>query len=344
MKKISYLVIILALASSCTSTLYTSIDVLRPAKVSFDKSAKNLLILNNTVIQPANYGHVSNLLGEKKKNVAINTDSLSYFCLSVVNEEFQKKEFFDNTYLKLSSTNNGGSFLIAQQPPADTVRALASKFDVDAILSLDKLKVNDQIIEYYNGGSGSFYALLEANYESSWTVSYPKLNKSTSFNFKDTIYWDYESFQRKKALESLPNRYNALIDGALYVGQNTMKKLVPWWDKEDRYFFKTDNKIMTLGMDSVYTKNWKAAIDIWESGLIKSKKTLQAKLLHNIAIAYEISGDMNKAMEYSKKSISAFLENSMVNYNNFFIIKQYEELLNNRIKEIKKINEQLGVE
>jgi hypothetical protein len=47
----------LLLFSSCTTMMYTSIDVLRPAKVSFDKNASNLLIVNNTVVQPNNIGH-----------------------------------------------------------------------------------------------------------------------------------------------------------------------------------------------------------------------------------------------------------------------------------------------
>jgi len=27
-----------------------------------------------------------------------------------------------------------------------------------------------------------------------------------------------------------------LVDGALYVGQNSIKRFVPYWDKSDRYF------------------------------------------------------------------------------------------------------------
>jgi Family of unknown function (DUF6340) len=344
MKKISFLIFIVAFTTSCTSTLFSTIDVLRPATISFDKSAKNILILNNTVVQPAIVGHTSQLLGEKKKNLSVNTDSLAIFCLSVVNEEFQKKEFFENTYLQLTSTNTNGSYLIAQPPLSDSLQALQSKYDVDAILSLDKLRVTDKLEEYYDEGIGSYYAILEANYESSWTVSYPKLNKSNSFSFKDTIYWDNESFQRKKALGAIPDRYNALIDGALHIGQTSMKKLVPWWDKEDRYFFSTNHKSMKMGLDSVYTKNWKAAILNWEKGLLKAKPALKAKLMHNMAVAYEIDGDMNKAWEYSQKSVSTYTSSSMVDYSNFFTINQYATQLKNRLAEIDLINKQLGIE
>ncbi len=330
-------------ATSCTTMLYTSIDVLRPAKVTFDKDAKSLLILNNSVPQPESYGHTYELYGEKKKNASLNTDSLATFCLSVINEEFQKNDFFPETQIHLPSVNVGGGFLIAKSPTKDTLKFMSQLYNTDVVLSLDKIKVNDRVADYYDNEENYFYAILEANYETNWSVSYPKLNKTQTYSFKDTIYWDAESYQRKKAIEALPNRYNALIDGALYVGQTTMKKLVPWWDKEDRYFFNTDNKVVKQGLDSVYVKNWTAAIEIWEKGLLNTNIPTQAKILYNIAVAHEINGNMPKAIEYVKKSLSTYETASIMEYNHYLTIYQYVETLEKRKKEIDNINQQLGV-
>jgi len=85
-----------------------------------------------------------------------------------------------------------------------------------------------------------------------------------------------------------------LVDGALYVGQNSIKRFVPYWDKSDRYFFNTSNKYMKQGMDSLYVKNWEAAISIWEKAMDKSGRSLKAKLSNNIAVAYEITGILIK--------------------------------------------------
>jgi len=345
MKKFVFPLILLfgIMVSSCTSMLYTSIDVLRPAKVTFEKDAKSLLIVNNSVSQPASYGHTNELAGEKKKNVSVNTDSLAIFCLSVVNEEFQKNDFFNQTNLNLETINDSGSFLIASSPKMDKLNDLSQKYDADVVLSLDKIKVNDRVSDFYNNETGKFYALFEANFESAWTVSYPKLNKSQSYNFKDTIYWEEENYLRKKALETLPKRYNALIDGALYVGQNTMKKLVPWWDKDDRYFFKTNNKYMKEGLDSVYVKNWSSAISIWKNGLSKSGIATQAKLLHNIATAYEIKGDMINAKLFNQKAIDTYESSTIMDYNHYITMRLYNQTLEKRQKEIETINRQLGV-
>lgn len=344
MKTRFYIVFVLfsALLSSCTTMLYTGIDVLRPAKVTFDKKATDLLVLNNSVVQPSTYGHTNELLMQKQKNVSVTTDSLAIFCLSVVNEEFNKKEFFSSVQLHLPTINPSGSFLMAVSPKIDTVKNIAKAYNANVVLSLDKIKVSDRIVEYYNEESSSFYAMLEANYESNWSVIYPELNVTQSISFKDTIYWDNEAYQRKKAVDGLPNRYNALIDGALYVGQSAMKKFVPWWDKEERYFFLTQNKVLKQGMDSVYVKNWKDAALIWENGLAKANTTLQAKLLYNIAIVYEIMGDMDKAKQYIEKSFAIYETNSVIDYNHYLTIRQYKDKLQKRIREIAEINKQLG--
>lgn len=50
MKKCSYLIVIFIniLLSSCSSLLFTTLDVLRPAQVAFPPEVNNLLIVNNT--------------------------------------------------------------------------------------------------------------------------------------------------------------------------------------------------------------------------------------------------------------------------------------------------------
>lgn len=338
-----YTLLVINLLSSCTTLMYTSIDVLRPAKVTFDKSASKLLIINNSVIQSKIVGHRNELLNEKVKNVTVNTDSLAIFCLSVVKEEFLKNDFFNSTELTINSINTSGNFSTPRTPKSDTLQALISEHGADVVLSLDKIKVADRIVEYYNEESNSFYAMLEANFESTWSVTNAKSLKSETYLFKDTIYWDAESYQRKKALSGLPDRYNALIDGALYVGQSAMKKFVPWWDKEDRYFFVNQNKGIKQGMDSVFVKNWSAAIQIWEKALLKASNPEKAKLNHNISVAYEISGDLKKAIEYNLKASKAYESTTIINFEHYFTIKQYELQLQERNKEVQLINKQLGV-
>lgn len=332
------------LVSSCTSKMYTSIDVLRPAEIQFDKDARKLLILNNSVPQPSTYGHTVQLIDEKKKNSTLNTDSLALFCLSVVNEEFQKNGFFAETSVQLESTNKTANFFELKLPSADTLKYLANTYGADVILSLDRIKVTDKVQDFYNQQYNSYLANFEANYESVWSVYNPKNNSFYSKVFRDTIYWEKEAYQRKTALMALPDRYNALIDGALHVGQSSMKKFVPWWDKEDRYFFVANNKIMKTAMDSVAARKWDAAVSTWKSGLMKARPSAKVLLYHNIAVANEIMGNIDEAMQYCNMGVDMIEKAQMISPDNILTILLYKDKLENRAKEIEELNKQLGTD
>jgi tetratricopeptide (TPR) repeat protein len=99
---------------------------------------------------------------------------------------------------------------------------------------------------------------------------------------------------------------------------------------------------MKQGIDSIYVKNWKAAIEIWESAMNKGGAGLKAKLANNIAVAYELSGDINKAKEYSEKALEYIQQNSVVEAKSFVTINNYATELRKRNKEIELIDKQLG--
>lgn len=329
--------------SSCTSMLYTSLDVLKPAKVTFDPGTNNLLIINNTVKQPDDYGHKTEFYNEKTKNIRQKADSLPLFCLNVVYEELANKEFFNTVQLHENSVNNKSDFFTIYPVSTDSINALCKKYGANVVLSLDRLKANDKITELFFDDTRSYYMALVARYESQWSIHYPGKDNYEKITFRDTIYWDAESYQRQKALSELPARSDALVDGALYVGQNSIKRFVPYWDKSDRYFFNTSNKYMKQGMDSLYVKNWEAAISIWEKAMDKSGRGLKAKLSNNIAVAYEITGDIDKAIEYAKKAYEYFESGSMLLNDKYFTWAiNYLKELSQRKNEIELIDKQLG--
>ncbi len=329
--------------TSCTELLYTSLDVLRPAKVTFASNANNLLLINNTAPQPDNLGHRTELLNQKTKNVSINTDSIPLFCLGALNEDLETNGFFSSVKLIPNSVNPSTNFSIVNPLDNSTVKKLCDENDADAILSLDKIKVNDDISEYYLNETSSFLAVFEVRYESSWSIHYPNSPETTSVQFKDTIYWETESYVRKKLMDGLPKRMDGIIDGALNVGKKSTSRFLPYWEKADRYFFNSKNKYMTQGMSFVYTKDWKKAIDSWEKILSTSKNpTTRAQAANNIAIAYEISGDIDKAINYAVQSYNSFAESYFSDYKTITRIYEYLEELNTRKKDIATLKKQLG--
>jgi len=331
--------------SSCTTTLlYTSLDVLRPAKTVFIPEATNLLIVNNAVTQPAENGHKTQLLNEKAKRVALPNDSLPIFCLGALKEDIEAKNFFSTVQLIPNTVNPGKDFNIIKRLNTDSVKNLCSTYNADVILSLDRIKVNDESIEYYVNENSTFLSTLDIKLETYWSIQYPnKPELRNSIQFKDTLYWESESLVRKKAMSGLPKRTDALIDAALNAGQKSVNRFIPYWEKVDRYFFNSYNKFMKQGMDSVYVKNWDAAIGCWEKAIEKSKNSrIQAQAQNNIAIAYEILGDIDKALDYANQSYYSFFQLSISDFDSLNRLTDYLTDLTQRKNEIEILKKQLG--
>lgn len=329
--------------SSCTKLLYTSLDVLRPAKVAFNSDVNNILIINNTVPQPADMGHSTRFAFEEAKKETFNTDSLSIFCLGALKEDIESKNFFSSVQLSPNSINTGTDFSSANYISDETVKALCSSTQTDAIISLDKIKVKDEITEVFDALSNSYVSTLELNFESYWSIHYPNKEEFYALQFRDTVYWGAESNSRKRGIKELPKREDALVDGALYVGQNTVNRLVPYWDKVDRYFFNPNKKYFKQAMDSVYVKNWNSAISNWQTAMNQSKSNwTKAQAANNIAIAYEITGNIDKALEYASQAFYNLQELSFADYNSFIRISDYVTELIQRRKDMITLKNQLG--
>jgi hypothetical protein len=347
MKKHNFKIILLVVGTfflnSCTGKLYTSLDVLRPAKVSFALDVNNLLIVNNTVTQPANYGHTNEFLNKKTSSVVVPTDSLSIFCLGTLAEELDSKNFFHSVQLKPTSISTNTKFLKTNILNDSIVKKLCLTNQADVLLSLDKIEVNDCLYESKIPKNNSFLFTLEVIYETSWSIHYLNKPEVTQVQYIDTVYWQTESFSRNQAINDLPNRKDALIDGALDTGHKSVNRFVPYWEKVDRFFFNPANKQMRQGMDSVYVKNWKSAITIWENVYKTSKNArIQAESANNIAIAYEITGNIDKALDYATKSYYSFGKLAFVDYDSFAQITDYIKELNQRKQDISILRKQVG--
>lgn len=331
------------LLASCSEMLYTGIEVLRPAKVTFPAEVNRLLIVNNSQPQADDYGHVTELFNERKRKVSVDTDSLPVYTMAAFAESVEEKEFFTYVNVNYESLKKTDDFLSSTSPSETEIADLATKNQVNAVISLDRILVNDNVAELFNQEENTFLAYMEARFEKHWTVFFPEMHQKFNLVTKDTVYWESESYYRQRALNGLPVRRDALIDGALITGAKDVDKFIPYWEKVDRYFFNFNKKSFKPGMDAVYKKDWEGAITCWKDLLSKTKsETFKAKIAHNLAVVYEIKEDLSKAYEYSNKSLEIFMNSVVVDYKSFMYVAEQNNSLKSRLTERKLLNRQLG--
>lgn len=343
-KLINYTIIVTILVlSSCTQMLYTSIDVLRPARVYFPSEVRDILIINNTDSQPHNLGHTTEYFYKPVEKISINTDSLPLFALSSFQRAVNEKEFFNRVKLVTDNKLRNSKFINPKPLFKSDIDTIMRQNNVDAAISLNRIVVQDVQAELNDEIDNSFTAFLEAKYELHWSIYDLNSQNSTSIITRDTIYWESKSYSQKKAQAGLPNRYDALIDGAVMAGEKAVEQFIPHWEKADRYFFTSTNSKFQAGIDSVYHMNWDGAIAIWENLYKKeSNAYTKARLANNLAVVYEIKGDIETAAEYADDALTSFNNLPVMDYRSFLIVINYVEDIHIRKKEIKKINLQLG--
>ncbi len=337
---IAFLSILLA---SCSGMLYTSIDVLRPAKVIFPADVNHLLIINNSLAQPHHYGHKTELFNETQKSMRVDADSIAIFALASFTESVIAKEFFASVNLIHNSINSGNDFFTVSLPDKSSVSYLANQNQANGIISLNRMLVNDIQGEIYNQEENTFIAYLEAKYEMQWSIHFPEKNKVFTLITNDTVYWESESFNRQRALNGLPDRRDALIDGALISGERVVKNFIPYWEQADRYLFNSSNKTFKAGLDSVYVRNWEGATQVWDALLNKLNNQYQkGKVAHNLSVVSEINGNIQKAYDYAAIALECFLNSAIMEYRNFMFVVEQHETLKQRINELEVLNKQLG--
>lgn len=301
-------------------------------------------MLNNTTPQPVGYGHKLEVLNQKSKNVSLNTDSVALFCLGALSEELNSKAFFKTVKLKKESLNASENFLKPLPLDADSIKNICNRYHADAAVILDKIKIEDLIAEYYIAENNTFAGVLEVQCETEWSIVDAKTEGYARLKYRDTIYWENPSYTIKSAMNNLPKRIDGVIDGALNAGKKIANRLTPYWDKEDRYFFKSGNKYIKAGIDSVYYKNWNGAALLWQHALKSGNATTRAFAAHNIAITKELSGEIDSAISYQQQAVTDYARSAFMTNQYLGIMSDYLNSLQRRKTELELLRKQIGNE
>lgn len=337
MKYIYSAIAIIVLFSSCkTQRMFTTLDILRPAEVTFSSDVKNVLIVNNATVQPYNVGHTT---AGYEASESVRFDSAALFCNAGLREGLETKEFFTTVDMAQTNQNHSDNFYKISILSKDNVKFLCDLYKTDAVISLDHIQTEDEISRFYSD-YGSVMSALDVKVTSTWSIHYPD-NKASSFKqFEDEFSWESET------LDDLPSRADALVDACILTGSNVAERMIPRWEKQDRYFYTPNNAAMQQAMDSVRYRKWRGAINLWQQASDQSNHYgLKYKAANNIAIAYEILGDTDKAVEYCELAIKLYpniITFGISENEDIYTTINYLEFLKKRKNEVELIKNQLS--
>lgn len=216
-----------------------------------------------------------------------------------------------NCTLKRNTPNS-----IKQTPLSwDVVSEICDTFKTDALLVLEDVSM------YVNTGYGSRYG-YDNNYNMvklyrasidfysrfHWRMYYPKKKQIVLDIDKnqDTLYWDSSEALLLKTFEKIPTVKIAAIETGIYSAKKLAGLITPEWKEVTRFYYAVKNKAIDQSILLASDGNWNGALQNWLSFVQEGNSSQRGKVMLNVALAYEMTGDLDKAIEWSKKSIQIY--------------------------------------
>jgi len=345
LKKIIYFLVaglILITSVSCTSTRTLTIEIPQQGKKELPSDIQSLTLISRTV--DTSYTNLDSDSLQRiffKQNFTLDTIIKDIQSVDTTIKALGELLFESGRYDFVIPENrfldvHRNSFLSIELSP-DRVKELCETYNTDAVLSLDHFKT--QVITNYdkdsffdqlvNGFTAYSYAEMAIIYEALFRVYDPVKERVILREFmRDTIIWEDADRTTTALFRKFTPVKSALSEAGIAVALDFSDIIGTTWRQSRRiYFYKGDSDLKNASL-LIDDGNWEPAMALWKNLAEKSSsKSVRSKAEFNVAIAYELQGNLDEAINWALKSYETMYR--PVTYN-------YLEILKRRRNDLKK--------
>ncbi len=322
--------------SACKSYEYFNIEVLEPAELFLAPEIQTLAIAHNISLDDADSAGTAFRIYDRVyyDTVFIDTALARTSILGLADELTFSGRLSAITIdtLKKPLPKNTLDYTLAD---IDFIRNLCEENAANAFLILNQITHENSYDEYF-GKSGGLYGVLEVVMSTEWLLINPYTSKLLDKkNFSDTLYFELESMEIDENDDGFKVREEVLTRAALTSGYNYASWISPHFVKTSRMIFKDGDKNIKSGFKQAESGNWKNAAYFWRNALASGDTKIKAQACFNLALASEMEGLLEPALEWAKESFTYFPDE---------LNATYISILETRIQQQKEIIKQMGVE
>ena len=300
----SLLLVLCPLYVNAQQQWYFSVDERYPAERTQLQGKQRILVVNNALTQPQDFGHTTMIDGENQNHAEIDLSRSILYCLFSVTQTMESTGEFDAVELMDISQNHSTNYYTRTPLTFSQAERLCADYQADALLTLNQLVLYD-IVESFPTDEGTYYAYLQAYAQSHWTIHYAGQTREVTFTQADTLLWESQlHYTRAQSLSDLPSRQEALLYLARELGNRIGSSFAPSWQTTRRYIYELPD--LQAGLDAFRLQRWNSAINQWFTIVDSKDKKAAACAAANIAIAYEMLGDYASACDYAQRASRLF--------------------------------------
>lgn len=176
---------------------------------------------------------------------------------------------------------------------------------VNYIVSLDYMRINpysDNYIRWVDGVR-TYNGYLDIAVYCYWRVYDLKIKKiSNSFLYRDTLSWEATDWIEVKTGNQLPGFFTASAYAGADAAEKYAKLIAPTWNNDTRILFNGNSKFFSQASAFAEKGNWIDAAALWQKHTADKKRSIAARAAFNMALANEMLGNFEVALEWLKEA------------------------------------------
>jgi len=325
--------IVVGLSACTTSSVLVNIQ--RPADITVSQDVQNVVVVNRS--RPSKDNLTGNIVEGLISGEGIGADRKgAEYCVDGLVNMLTNSERF--TLKNIDGIELKGTGTSAFPIPLDwnEVKSICGSYDSDALIVLATF---DSDSRSYVGNPVTrtrkkkgvkvktlhYPAYRDITIESGWRI-YDLKNKKIVDENKFAEYKQFSAWAKspEAALLSLLSQGSAIRESGLVAGRQYGFRISPMWVKVRRTYFSGKHDDLKLAKSYVRSKDWDAAIDIWKDLVNNSDEKIARRSTYNMAIASEIKGGLDTAIEWANKA-EKLGEKKAYNYINILQRRKMDE-------------------
>ncbi len=199
------------------------------------------------------------------------------------------------------------------------VNEICEAYKVDALLVLEgfaeHLTTKYSYSSFEVSLSDNYSATSDLSHKSDWRLYRKNQTKAPlRFSVNDSIYWKFSGATLNGLYLTMPKTKEVLIAGGIDAGLKMANLISPNWSNSSRSYYLTGQNEIDQAETYAKQNKWDEAAAIWSKYSNNSSKKIRAKIEYNMALAAEMKGDLDKALEWALKSYKSVYSSKVDEY------------------------------
>ncbi|NQV52487.1 MAG: hypothetical protein HQ500_04855 [Flavobacteriales bacterium] len=315
--------------AACTKKGRVSMNAMRPAEITVPAEIQNIVLLDRSLLdENKKLGILEGILtGElpEEDKAAVQR------ALSRLNSTMQSTPRFTATIASERLPGNSLTSAFPEQIAWSTIEGLCRKYKAQGVLAIeifdtDFIITNGKRVTKKTVGEGDnkreidvdeWYAKGVANLTMGIRF-YDFANKTIIDEqfYKRTNTWESASGSRAEAIAKLIGKGDASSNLSADIGEMYASRIAPMPVRVHRPFYRRNKKspAIAVGTRMADVNRWSDALEVWKEGIATADPKRAGFLTYNVAIAYEVLGDLDNALKYAQDAYILYNDREAQNY------------------------------